>query len=372
MDLSKAFDCLPHELVVKKLERYHFSPNSCKLLHSYLDNRTQRVKIGQVRSSSSILAKGVPQGSILGPKIFNIFINDLLIQLSRICVPGNYADDNTICCINKNRHIMLNNLKSACEVAIQWFRDNQMQAIPDKFQFLVLSPFEKEASFQHTLDLPGTQLLSVQCAPLLGILIDNQLRFNLHVANIIKKCNFQLRTLKRLSRFMDTKTKLTIFKSFIASNFSYCCHIWYFCSPTLKTRLEKIQYRGLRHVYCDYDESYSVLLVKAGMDTIQVLLQKVMLVEIFKCVHKIGAEYLAGLFKFGNSNTRYGTINLVVPRVQSTYYGLHSIRHHGAQLWSKLPSKTKQSTDIDSFKANLKSFAGVECKCNLCKFTNYA
>ncbi len=100
----------------------------------------------------------------------------------------------------------------------------------------------------------------------------------------------------------------------------------------IKNRLEKIQYRGLRHVYCDYNESYSVLLAKAGMDTIEELLQKVTLVKIFKCVHKIGAEYLAGLFKFGNSNTRYGGINLVVPRVHSTYYGLYSIRYHGTKL----------------------------------------
>ncbi len=109
MDLSKAFDCLPHELVVKKLERYRFDQKSCNLLRSYLENRTQKVKIGDVRSSSGILTKGVPQGSILGPKIFNCFINDLLIELSRYCVPGNYADDNTVCCIHKNRHTMLNN-----------------------------------------------------------------------------------------------------------------------------------------------------------------------------------------------------------------------------------------------------------------------
>ena len=67
-----------------------------------------------------------------------------------------------------------------------------MQANPEKFQFLVLSPFQKEADFQYVLDLPGTQLHSVQQATLLGIIIDNQLKFNSHVSNIIKKCNFQL------------------------------------------------------------------------------------------------------------------------------------------------------------------------------------
>ena len=123
---------------------------------------------------------------------------------------------------------MLYNLTTTCNVAITWFLHNQMQANPEKFQFLVLSPFQNEADFQYILDLPGTQLQSVQQAPLLGVTIDNQLKFNSHVKGIIKKCNFHLQTLKRLSKSMDTKAKLTTFWSFIASNFSYCCHIWMF------------------------------------------------------------------------------------------------------------------------------------------------
>ncbi len=182
--------------------------------------------------------------------------NDLLIELSRFCVPGNYADDSTICCIHKNRHVMLNNLKTACNVAITWFVNNQMQANPEKFQFLVLSPFQNEAKFQYILDLPGTQLQSVLQAPLLGVIIDNELKFNSHVSNIANKCNFQLQTLKRLSKSMGAAPKLTILRSFIASNFSYCCHIWCFCSITLKDRLEKLQFRGLCYVCDDYNSSY--------------------------------------------------------------------------------------------------------------------
>ncbi len=245
-----------------------------------------------------------------------------------------------------------------------------MQANPDKFQFLVLSPFQKEADFQYVLDLPGTQLQSVQQAPLLGVLIDNQLKFNSHVLNIIKKCNFQLQTLKRLSKSMGTTAKLTILRSFIASNFSYCCHIWFFCSVTLMDRLDKIQFRGLRYVYGEYDSPYDSLLEKAGMDSIELLLQKTMLVEIYKCLNGIGAAYLADLFEYGRATTRSKGMNLQVPRVDSALYGLHSIRYHGTKLWAALPNFCKTAESLDDFKSGLKDFKGIKCKCRACKFTN--
>ncbi len=166
----------------------------------------------------------------------------------------------TIIYIYKNKAEMLSNLKRACQIAIQWFDDNLMQANPEKFQFMVLSPFKKEARDHNTLDIGTVTLTSVTQAPLLGILFDTELNFNAHVLSLCKlrkKANFRLLTLKQLATYMDVRMKLTILQSFIWSNFTYCCHIWYFCSPTLRQKVEKIQFRGLRYVYNDYNSSYT-------------------------------------------------------------------------------------------------------------------
>ena len=95
MDLSKAFDCIPHDLLLAKLQAYGVINHSCNLMASYLSNRHQRVKLGdQVRSWMEII-KGVPQKSIMGPLVFNIFINDIFYFLKK-CSLYNYADDNTV------------------------------------------------------------------------------------------------------------------------------------------------------------------------------------------------------------------------------------------------------------------------------------
>ncbi len=104
------------------------------------------------------------------------------------------------------------------------------------------------------------------------------------------------------------------------------------------------------------------------MCTIELLLQKIMLVEIFKCVHGIGASYPADFFSFGKTITR--DENLVVPRVNSTLYGLHSIRYHGTKLWAALDNQSKSNKDLADFKVSLMSFKGIKCKCNYCKYAN--
>ena len=138
MDLSKAFDCIPHDLLIAKLHAYGFNKKTFTFLYSYLKRRKQSVKINDTESFFQILLSGVPQGSILGPILFNLFINDLFFFIKDAEL-ANFADDNTIYVGSKDLTELLEILRKECETAINWFKTNKMIVNPDKFQSMIKS-----------------------------------------------------------------------------------------------------------------------------------------------------------------------------------------------------------------------------------------
>ena len=137
MDLSKAFDCLSHDLLIAKLEAYGVTKDALELILSYLSQRKQSVKNGGSLSLLKTIFSGVPQRSILGPILFNIFINDIFLILGQDL--RNFADDNTITTIGKTIESLVHDLETKSESAIEWRDNNNTIANPGKFKAIVLS-----------------------------------------------------------------------------------------------------------------------------------------------------------------------------------------------------------------------------------------
>ena len=137
IDLSKAFDCLPHDLILEKLKFYGMNDNSVSLLQSYLSSRYQRVKLGQTFSTWMGLSAGVPQGSLLGPLLFNIFMNDLVFAIKN-CRLINYADDSKLYLSHQDPLVVQDGINQDVANTIQWFQQNGMIANPEKYQAVVL------------------------------------------------------------------------------------------------------------------------------------------------------------------------------------------------------------------------------------------
>ena len=178
-DLSKAFDCIPHDLIIAKLEAYGFHIDALKLIHDYLSNRKQRVKVNDAYSSWKDIFYGVPQESILGPLLFNIHLCNLF-SFSEDFDIASYADDTTIYIINEKNELVT--------LLFGWFNINFMKANSDKSN-LIMSCGEAITAMTNgvPIDFSKTEVL-------LGKTTDHELKFDNHVNNLqVKKASLKLK-----------------------------------------------------------------------------------------------------------------------------------------------------------------------------------
>ena len=189
-DLSKAFDCLNHQLLIAKLEAYGFSNESLAFIQNYLTNRQQRTKINSSYSSLRDIKFGVPQGFILGSLLFYIFINDIFLFLENTKIT-NYADDNTPYAIEQSLEQLIETLEHDTSILIDWFEINEIKSNNDKCHLLIVN--HKYLSIK----IGNDEISASTSVKLLGIIIDNKLNFAEHVTKMYKKANTKLHALAR-------------------------------------------------------------------------------------------------------------------------------------------------------------------------------
>ena len=198
--------------------------------------------------------------------------------------------------------------------------------------------------------------------------IDCRLKFNTHISNICKKASKQLNVLKRIGKNLTKLGKLTIYFSFIMSNFNYCPVIWHFCGENNTRKMERIQERALRFIYDDYFSSYEQLLDKSSLPSLKLRRLRAMGIEVFKILNGKSPIYLQDLFVLKNSTycfRRENTLN--IPQVRTTTYGLHSFRYAGATIWNELPNEFRTASSLNQFKSLISNWNGDSCRCSSCR-----
>ena len=230
-DLSKAFDCIDYELLIAKLHAYGFNIKSLEFIHSYLYDRIQRVKSNSSFSHWSKVESDIPQGSIKGPRLFNIYISDFFFDITEIDI-ANYADDTTPYALDSKLKNIVKLLEENADKLFDWFSNNYLKANPDRCHLLV--------------NTTGNFRISVDD----------------HVASLCKKASQKLNALTRVAQYMNLAQRRSIMKAFICSQFGYCPLVWMFHSRKINNRVNSLHKRALRVAYRNYNATFSELLSK--------------------------------------------------------------------------------------------------------------
>ena len=347
-DLSKAFDCIPHDLLVAKLHAYGFDYKSLNLIYNYLQNRKQRVKIGNSFSSWAQILLGVPQGSILGPLLFNIFICDLFFVLCDNEM-ANYADDSTPFTVSDTIDSVLTKNKGIHEHFFTWLDNNAMKGNADKCHLLLSS------NQQISLTVKDSKIESSKHVKLLGITLDNDLNFTKHVTSLCKKANSKISALGRVAPYMSINKARMIMKAFVSSQFSYCPLVWMNHSRILNSRINRLHERSLRIVYKDKKSNFQELLNKDKSVTIHHRNIQYLAIELYKVKNGLAPPIMNLIFPTIQSVYNLRSNNLFKGcNVRTVNYGTESLRSLGPKIWKLIPDDIRCLTSLQEFKNKIK------------------
>ena len=354
IDLKKAFDTIDHKVAITKLAKFGLDSTSLTWFQSYLENRNQQCHVNGHSSSFQKITRGVPQGSLLGPLLFLIYINDLPNCL-KSAVPRMYADDTSLSFAASDQGCLQSELNHEIENVTMWLKANKLSLNVTKTELMVIASRQKlltQKDSEIDIHVDNTEIKRVTSAKSLGVYIDETLSWQEHVNEISKKISSGIGALKRIRPLIDEKTAVKVYKALIEPHFDYCSTVWDGMSQQLAEKLQKLQKRAARVITCScYDAHTKPIFNKLGWVNLITKRKKQKAVMMYKTLNNLTPDYLKEMFtqKHTSHSLRDSEKKLAIPQPR-TDYRKRSFSYSGSVLWNELPTHLRLSSSLSQFK----------------------
>ena len=346
LDFSKAFDKVPHKRLATKLHHYGIRDKNLSWIKSFLADRRQQVVLDGKSSSPAPVTSGVPQGTVLGPLLFLVYINDLPSRATSSV--RLFADDCLLYRVIKG-HQDAERLQADLNQLQEWEKDWQMLFNPDKCEHIRIT--NKRNIIQTSYNIHGHTLKETTQAKYLGVTIDNKLSWNSHVDQVTKRANQTTAFLRRNLSSCSKDVKAQCYKSLVRPQLEYAATTWDPYTKTNSAKVEAVQRRAARFCFNDYRQTSSVssMMQDLGWEQLQTRRQQNKTVMMYRIVNNL-VEIPANQYLIPTGVSTRGHQQRFLPYYCSVNAYQGSFFPSAIRLWNALPASTVSAQSIDDFK----------------------